>query len=149
MDFSSKIKTTLIMNKILWVDDDIHSVGLRAYVDEFSDEGIEIVKINNSDDFQNALDTVTFDCLIMDMMMPTGENLSLQETKGGLHTGLRLLEKYLEKGISKPIIIFTVLNDEIAREWAMKYEIPYRLKQNEVPDTFLNYIKLIIGQSDS
>lgn len=137
------------MNKILWVDDDINTIGLRAFVDEFSDDGIEIEKINNPDAFQTVLDNITFDCLIMDMMMPTGENLTLQETKGGLHTGLRLLETYLKKGNTKPIIIFTVLNDEIVREWASDHDVPYKLKQNEKAETFFNYIKSKFIQSDS
>lgn len=137
------------MSKILWVDDDIKSVALRAYIDEFSDEGIEIEKINNPDAFQTALDTTDFDCLIMDMMMPTGENLSLQETKGGLHTGLRLLEIYLRKGTPKPIVIFTILNDETVREWAIENQVSHRLKQNDTPNTLFHFINSIIGKSDS
>ena len=64
-----------------------------AFVDEFIDNGIDIEKISDSDSFLNSLTRNNFDVLIMDIMMPRGESLTANDTKGGIHTGLKLLEE--------------------------------------------------------
>ena len=129
------------MKKVLWVDDDVNTGALRAFVDEFSDNNIEIIKINNPDGFLEILSNLDFDCLIMDMMMPIGEKLTLNDTKGGIHTGFKLLEEYLKQDSPKPIVIFTILSDEYVKKWATDNNIPYKQKQNEVPESFVNFIK--------
>jgi CheY-like chemotaxis protein len=128
------------MKKIVWVDDDIFTGALRAFVDEFNDNGINIEAVSNPDTFLESLHKNDFDCLIMDIMMPRGEKLSSAETLGGIHTGLKLLDEYLKVQYSKPIVIFTILNDETVKIWAQEHNVPYKLKQNEVPETFFEFI---------
>lgn len=147
MDFAAKAEL-MNMKKILWVDDDVNTGALRAFVDEFVDNGIQVEKIDNPDDFLNMLPRSDFDCLILDVLMPVGQKLSREETEGGTATGLALLNRYLKEPVQKPVIICTIRNDEQVRRFAIERNIPYKLKQLLDPDELVEYVLNLIGKND-
>lgn len=84
---------------VLLVDDDprlVHIVGMYLRVQQ-----MEVVSAGNGEDALRLLDRLVPDLLIIDVMMPVMDGLTLtRRVRGG------------PRGGSVPIIIFTALNDE-------------------------------------
>ncbi len=128
---------------ILWVDDDLES-SIASYIDELEEDGYDVIKASNSAEMWDQVEknSQSISLILMDIMLPTGGDLSSSETKGGMITGLVLLEKLKSKGIipATPVIIFTILSDQEVAEWANRNSVPQLKKQNTLPSELLEKI---------
>jgi len=82
--------------KILWIDDDIKRLKLRPYLEEFEENGIEIIKVSNPIDLDSVIaSNKDIKCIILDISMPTGEKIDVNKSKKGMRTGLLLLQELI------------------------------------------------------
>lgn len=135
------------MNKILWIDDDIKRRELRTDIDEFEYQGYQIVPAANPDELETIISSQTdFECLIIDISMPTGKNIDFGEAKGGMRTGLVVLKKLVNNPKFKEVkkVVYTIVDDEETRNYCEDNNIPYLEKQNYLPDSFVAEIKKIL-----
>ena len=103
---------------ILWVDDDIETGVMKAYVDEFRDNNIEVITIDNPDQFLKTFEYIKHDILIMDVMMPIGDKLNKESTNSGYSTGLELIKNTEKKIKNNSVIIFSILNTEKIKQYS-------------------------------
>jgi DNA-binding NtrC family response regulator len=135
--------------KILWIDDDIFRLKLQPYIDEFNDNGFEIIGVANPDDINEAIASNSdIQCIILDVSMPTGENIEVNEAKKGMRTGLVVLKILKENTSLNQIkkVIFTIVTDEEVRKYCDSNSIPYLSKQENSTDIFLEKISEIINK---
>lgn len=132
------------MKKIVWVDDDINTGVMRAILDEFRDNGVEVETIDNPDKFLEILDRSDYDCLVMDVLMPVGQKMSTDETENGLATGIALLKRFLEKQRKIPVVICTIRNDDVVRLFARDHKIPHVTKQDFNSRELYNHIQEVV-----
>lgn len=122
---------------ILWLDDDTDT-SLRSYLDELEYCGYLVKRSRSPDEFFNDLrnNLGKVQAIIMDIMIPTGDSITPQESKSGLITGQRVIEKIKEDKATKsiPILILTVVGRQETRNWATSKKIPYLEKSR----TFAN-----------
>lgn len=130
--------------KILWIDDDVNNPELRQERDALEERDCVITPVTNPDDL--VYDNITsFDCIIIDLLMPTGRSLSLPETEFGTRTGLAILKKIKEKSSYAKTIVYTVFDALDARDYCCKHRIPYWNKSDYLADDFAEaVIKLIL-----
>ena len=136
--------------KILWIDDDISRFKLQPYIDEFEDNGFEIIKVSNPDDVEeNIAGNDDIRCVILDISMPTGKKVSSELAKRGMRTGLLILKKLQEDPMLEFIkkVVFTIVTDDEVRRYCQEHGIHHFKKQEYVADTFIEKIKKIIGES--
>ena len=129
---------------ILWVDDDTVA-SLRPYIDELTDAGYHVEIARDPDVMWHklAIHSDKINCIIMDILLPTGNSVDRKEADSGYLTGLVLLE-YLKNNnkLNKiPILILTIGNDAKVMSWAKKYNIPFCSKQIMSSLDLLNKIK--------
>lgn len=127
--------------RIAWIDDNINTPILEPYVDEFIDNGIEIVKIKTvkglmetlKKELQNSLSAI-----LVDIIMPP-ENYDDGRTRGGLRTGLLVLEEILNEASLKniPIIAVTNVDDNELNKFCEKHSIPRLKKHDYFSDDFV------------
>lgn len=127
--------------RIAWIDDNINTSILEPYVDEFIDNGIEIVKIKTvmglmetlKKELQNSLFAI-----LVDIIMPS-ENYDDGKTRGGLRTGLLVLEEILNEASLKniPIIAVTNVDDNELNKFCEKHSIPRLKKHDYFSDGFV------------
>lgn len=133
--------------KILWIDDDIFRYFLRPYIDEFNDNGMEIIPVSNPDEIDNAIiSNSDIKCVIIDVSMPTGESISFIEAKGGMRTGLMILQKMNNDPTfcNVPKVIFTIADDPEIKTYCNANQIPYLYKREYLADSFVIKIKNVI-----
>lgn len=129
---------------ILWVDDDTIP-SLRAYYDELIDAGYHVEIARDPDEMWDKLaeylDKVN--CIIMDILLPTGNSVDREEADMGYSTGLVLLQhlKNDEKFKDIPLIILTILNESKIKAWAKKNNIPFCNKQETTSLDLLKKLK--------
>ena len=128
--------------KLLWVDDDINKFTLGAYLDEFRDNSVDIIEINNPDQFLNEFKEIEHDCLIMDIMMPTGSCLTSRETNAGFETGFKLVEIYRKIFSNKRVVIFSIITNDKAKKLSKELNAEYKSKKHENPLDFYNFIMM-------
>lgn len=133
--------------KILWIDDDVNGPELKSEHDALEELGCIITPITNPD--QLRLDTVRFfDCIIMDLFMPTGEKLSFQETRGGSRTGFVILKRIKESYPESKVVVYSVFNVPEVRKYCKENKIEYWTKSAYSADEFaLCIIQYINGES--
>ena len=136
--------------KILWIDDDINNWALRPYIDTFNENGFEIIHAKDPDESDRILTkSKDFRCIIIDLMMATGSKISHEESKGGIQTGLILLQKLMADESLSNIkkVIFTKINDLETKNFCNVQEpaIPYLKKLDDTTGGFVDKIKLIIN----
>ena len=109
------------MNKrILWIDDDVNNPELQTEKFELEKNDFIVVGSETPDAGLEVLKTDTdFGCIIVDISMPRGKNISFAEARGGMRTGLIILRRLLAdtrlNNIKK--IVYTVIDDgEIIKE---------------------------------
>jgi CheY-like chemotaxis protein len=139
--------------KILWIDDDINRYSLMPYIDEFNENGFEIVKAANPDESDIILSTQhDFQCIIVDVSMPLGENIKFGEAKGGMQTGLVYLQKLVDNANLNNVkkVVFTIVDNSEMREYCKSQtpEILYLEKHRYFTDTFVQKIKNILSQNN-
>lgn len=127
--------------RIAWVDDNINTQILKTYIDEFEDNGIEVVKIktveglleNLKKELQNSLSAI-----LIDIIMPPG-NYDDGKTRGGLRTGIPVLEDILKEDLFKniPIIVVTNVDDAEVTKFCETNAIPRLKKHDFFSDSFV------------
>jgi CheY-like chemotaxis protein len=130
--------------KILWIDDDIDRIRLKPYLDEFEDNGFEIVKVANPDNIDCIIaSNKDIQCIILDISMPVGKSIHAIESQKGMRTGLLVLQKFNQNTNLSPIkkVVFTIANDVEVCNYCESNNIPYLLKQEYLADTFVKEIK--------
>lgn len=135
--------------KILWLDDDIHRLKLQPYIDELEDNDFEIIKVSNPDDIDEMIsENSEIKCIIIDISMPTGKNIDVNEAKKGMRTGLFVLKKLNERSDLNNIqkVVFTIVSDEDVRKYCENYKIPYLNKQECLTDSFVSELKSILKE---
>lgn len=105
--------------KILFIDDEPRRI--QSYVDELEKSGYEVEPATDVDYafvyFVKNMKKI--DLLIMDVMMPPGENCKDQDaqTELGLRTGILLSDKIRQIDTDVPIIVLTnVVDDELEKK---------------------------------
>lgn len=139
------------MKKILWVDDDIKRLELSVDIDEFIDKGFEIIKAANPDECSEIIEQRhDFECIIVDISMPTGKNIDFGEAKGGMRTGLIILKNLAKNEELKNIkkVVYTIVDDEEVRNYCEENNITYLSKRNYLSDTFVEKISQLISLKD-
>jgi len=94
-------------NKILWVEDD-HEL-LDPVMNPLREKGYIIEKRDKASDAIDALERGAYDCVILDMIMPSG---SLQNREDYFN-GISVLEymKRDEKNRETPVIVYSLVNE--------------------------------------
>ena len=123
--------------KIIWIATNVPI----AYIDELKENGYDVFNVTNPDDIDDILQHISVDTLaliIIDMPLPTGTNIGLRESRGGLVTGKVVLERLLEDhsldGIPK--MVFTNLEDEKTELWCKDRNVPYIRMTDYFADDF-------------
>jgi CheY-like chemotaxis protein len=118
---------------------------LEPFIDEMEDEGYHVLRARTpeemwsslQDNFQNIYG------IIMDIMLPTGENIDANKSKMGILTGLVLLDQIRQNdGYSKiPLLIFTILSDQTVIDWSKKHNVCQLKKQETFPDKLVKALE--------
>lgn len=90
-------------HRLLLADDD--STCLRTLADFLTEEGFDVVAVDNGSKALETLATVSFSLLVTDLNMPGA-------------TGLDLLSFVKREGLALPVIIITANSDAEAKEQA-------------------------------
>ena len=132
---------------VLWVDDDINNSRLRVERDEFEENKITIIRAENPDECWKQLNDSKVDLIILDISMPLGENIQLQESLGGMRTGLVLLKKLMEDNRTKEImkIVYTIVDDQDVKDYCSENDIPYLSKQEVFPEDLVKKVKQMMN----
>ncbi len=130
--------------RIVWVDDEIETSILEPYVEEFIDNGIDIIKVKNVDGLMGVLKKEAQDSLsaiLVDIIMPPG-HLNYSETKGGLRTGIVVLNEILKENALRniPKVVVSNVDDANVDEFCQKHEILYIKKYEYFANTFVERI---------
>jgi len=134
--------------KILWIDDDLGHLKLQPYIDELKGNQFDIIEVNNPDDVNEKLDSnKDIKGIILDISMPTGENIDVTESKKGMRTGLILLRNLNMNKDFKNIkkIVFTIVEDEQVINYCNDNNVAYLKKRDYLTDTFACEIKNILS----
>ena len=135
--------------RIAWIDDDIQSSLLVPYIDEFSDNGVEIIKIKSVEGIVEILkkEAQTLSAILVDIIMPP-ESLDFGKTRGGLRTGQVVLKLILEeKSLNTiPIVVVTNIDDSKVSDFCKDSKIPCIKKGDYFSDTFVEAILHIIDE---
>jgi hypothetical protein len=140
------------VKKILWIDDDIHRDFLRPYVDEFLDQGYEVIGINSADEIENVIvQHLPIAAIIVDVLMPPGESIDFFEAQGGLLTGYIIFQKLLDdKRLNETVkVAFTIIDNQKIEEFCNTNHIEYLKKNEYLADTFVSKINQILGLAEN
>lgn len=138
------------IKKILWIDDDINRFSLMPYIDEFVEQGFLIIRVENPDeiDEQISLHLNDLQCIIVDISMPPGNNISFGEAKAGMQTGLVILKKLVENTALNSIkkVVFTIVDNADVRDFCNSQmpKIPYLQKHKYFTDTLVSEIQKLV-----
>lgn len=129
---------------ILFVDEEKRIMD--SYKLELEIVGYEVVLEHNVDNalqtFQLKLDEISL--VILDIMMPPG-NLGVNETNGGLRTGIRLYQEMRGKSRGHPIVIFTNVSDEeVEKQFRDEANCWFFRKDKYLPFELAEEVKKII-----
>jgi CheY-like chemotaxis protein len=123
---------------------------MKSYLDEFSDRGHKVDKAEN---YREALlklgEGGTYECIIIDLSLPTESVGNSSKTKGGLITGLVVLEKMLanQNLNSAKKVIFTIANNIEVKKFCGARNVPYLEKEVYVSsEAFVDEIEKIVRQ---
>lgn len=118
---------------ILWVDDDVNKPALEPDRDELGERNCQIIPESRPDNFlkiikddNKRIDGFLIDCLLIDTMMPKGNELSLNETSNTTRTGLALIKRLFESGNygTIPIIVYSVVDEDEIKDFCFENKIP-------------------------
>ena len=125
--------------KILWIDDDVNYPELRQEREALEERGCVITCVTNPDDIDYN-NITPFDCIIIDLLMPTGKNLSCPETKFGTRTGLAIIKKIKEKSSYAKTIIYSAFDSNTTKKYCDCHNIPYWSKPDFLADDFADAV---------
>ena len=140
-----------MVKKILWIDDDINRHFLRSYIDEFEEQQYRILKVNKVDDILTILNGESdLSAIIVDIAMPPGDKIDLREARGGLRTGMIILErmKKIVNPENVPMIVFTNVDDDAVKNYCTNNNIPYLKKEDFFADELVEALSNIISENN-
>lgn len=140
------------VNRILWVDDDVKRLELSVDIDEFTDRGFVITKAENPDEFNEIIaGRQDFQCIIVDISMPTGKHINFGEAKGGMRTGLIVLQQIVANEKLNDIlkVAYTIVNDEEVISFCKKNGIYHLDKGKFLPDSFVDKIEQLLKSKEN
>ena len=137
--------------RIVWIDDDINTPILRPYVDEFEENNFEIIKVSGIENLISDLKKEaekTLSAILIDIIMPP-QHLDFRKTRGGLTTGVVIIEDILEDVSFKniPIIVVTNVDDVAINDYCKEKDICCIEKKDYFSDSFVSKIDEIINNS--
>lgn len=129
-----------MIGTILFVDDDFNRV--TSYIDFLEQSGYRVILETDSSKViaKFKQNQTQIDLIILDMMMPTSEELKA-ETNYGRGTGLFLLRKIREISKEVPIMILTVVRNASLREETTKYGATPYLEKPIMPSRLAEEIE--------
>lgn len=133
--------------KILWIDDDVNNPELRQERAALEERGCVITAVTNPDDLDYG-NITSFDCIIIDLSLPTGNKLSLPETAFGTRTGLAILKKIKKKSTDTKTIMYTVFGAPDAEYYCCNHKIPYWNKSEYLADDFAEAVINVIKNKE-
>ena len=131
---------------ILFVDDEKRR--MISYVEDLEWSGH---KVKFKSDVDSALEAFEqyqdqIEVLILDIMMPTGESFSDNQTNNGLRTGVSFYTKIREHNTTLPIIILTNVSDaRLAKSIAQDSKSSFCQKENFLPFELTEKVKEILN----
>ena len=139
--------------RIVWIDDDIYSPILRPYIDEFEENNFEVVKIKDIDNLLPILKKElekALSAILVDIIMPP-QNLDFSKTRGGLRTGIVVIENILNDVTLKniPIVAFTNVDDLVVNNFFRNKSIMCLEKKNYFSNEFVAKIDSFIDDSNN
>lgn len=130
--------------KVLWIDDDVNGPELMSQRDALEEKKCQVTPITNPDDFD--IDTISdCNCVIVDLSLPTGKNLTLQQTRGGSRTGLCILKELKKEHPEIKAVVYTVFDISEVKEFCQKQGIKYLNKSDYLADDFADAIVKLIN----
>jgi len=110
------------MKKILFIDDDL--IGLEDVFDFFALAGYDVLIAESVATAIDILKTegANIQAVVLDIIMPYGDisGFNSNNTAMGMRTGLALLDRIRQLYPLVPILVFTNLRDNEAKEKAIK-----------------------------
>jgi CheY-like chemotaxis protein len=98
------------MNKqkvILYIED--QPFGTRVKMLE--DEGYKIIVASDGTEALNCLKREKVDLILLDIMLPPGDELNIDDAREGFSTGVVFTKKIKNEGLNLPIIVITANPD--------------------------------------
>lgn len=98
--------------RILLIDDD--KVYSEPLVWQLGQEGYDVTYCQSIEDVLDEKGKMRLpkpDCILLDIMMPSGDRYNKRETDAGKDTGSRLLEDLQREVLNTPVIIITIRTD--------------------------------------
>ena len=146
-----------VMEQVLLIEDEIKDVDTYPLILELKRSGYEVIVAKTGNEAVKKLSNKRFSCIIIDIMVPHGEDIHIPEDlprrKMGIHILERILNNEFEKvGNSKetPVIIVTAIidyEDEIKLRKMLKGEEFY-LKKPVRPDVIVQTLKKAIEKTE-
>lgn len=140
------------VNRILWIDDDVKRLELSVDIDEFTDRGFIITQAENPDEFNEIIaDRQDFQCIIVDISMPTGKHINFGEAKGGMRTGLIVLRQIVANEKLNDIlkVAYTIVNDDEVISFCKENDIYYLDKGKYLSDSFVDRIEQLLKPKEN
>lgn len=99
--------------KVLFVEDD--KFWARAYIRELQDFGFDVIYARSARDAVDLLNnSLDFDAVILDIMMPTPEEVADSVTEEGMSTGLWVLEQIKHLIAPNMLCVWILTNRDLA-----------------------------------
>jgi CheY-like chemotaxis protein len=139
------------MINVIYIDDEADTEKMKSIFEMLEDNDIKIIPVVYVNEALSKIRTNSkiIDLIILDLIMPPYNFYKLEETNGGISTGIRLLEDIRKEFVKIPIIIVSKNNKKYySSDIIKKYNVltylekpitAYRLAQ-EIK-TVLNYTK--------
>lgn len=134
--------------KVLWIDDDVNGPELMSERDALKEKNCQVTPITNPDDFD--IDTISdCNCVIVDLSLPTGNKLTLQQTRGGSRTGLCILKELKKEHPEIKTVVYTVFDIPEVKIYCREQKIKYLNKSDLLADEFANHIVNLIKNKEN
>jgi len=136
--------------EILYIEDEIDLE--KEFPEILAIEGYDVDKARNGDEALQKLRNhgKEYDLIILDIMMPTGEEIAPdQSAKGGFETGKVILKKLRhELKLQIPVIVLTAYSKPETEDELRSFGISEFLGKPTSLTELLRYIKMYIRGSD-
>jgi DNA-binding NtrC family response regulator len=111
--------------KVLYIDDEIHSEMFSSKLELMREANLDILAVADVD---NALHLLReqrdhIGMVVLDMIMPPGKTQSLEETRGGIFTGLETLKAIRSFDQTVPVIIVSYNRASLSDIELSKYNV--------------------------
>ena len=92
----------------VYIDDEVDTEKEQIKIDWLAKHGVDVVPVKYVGDALRVLRNSGVDVILVDVLMPPYDVYSLEETKNGTDTGLRLLRDIRREFPSLPVIVISV-----------------------------------------